>query len=260
MMYSTVSGKPRSALIVLLVSALLLGACGSKPSEQKKRDQAAKDKLVITNVRLAGIYLQRGQLNFAKEKADKAIEADPSSSMANNMMGILSWRLKEYDNADRYFRRAVRYGPDNALAANNYGAFLCDMGKIDDSLEYFDRAAENPYYEKRSGAMTNAGRCLMKKPDSQKAETYFRRALKYNANEAEALYYLAQISYDTNRTLTARGFLERYFATGSQSAESLYLAVRVENAMGNKRLAIRYARRLKDQYPTSPEASRVKIR
>ena len=74
------------------------------------------------------------------------------------------------------------------------------------------------------------------------------------------MLYLAKISYQTKRTLTARGFLERYFATGRQTAESLYLAVRVENAMGNKRLAIRYARRLKDAFPTSPEASRVKIR
>ena len=259
-MHSRGFSKHQFALALLLVPVLLMSACSGKPSEQKQRDQAALDKLVVTNVRLAGIYLQRGQLNFAKEKADKAIEADPKSSMANNMMGILSWRLKEYDEADKYFRRAVRYKPDNALAANNYGAFLCDMGKVDDSLEYFDRAAENPYYEKRSQAMTNAGRCLMKKPDPQKAEIYFRRALKFNAKEPEALYYLAQINYDANSTLTARGFLERYFATGSQSAESLYLAVRVENAMGNKRLAIRYARRLKDRYPTSPEASRVKIR
>jgi type IV pilus assembly protein PilF len=247
-------------LIILLVFTLVLGGCGSKPSEQEQRDQAALDKLVTTNVRLAGIYLQRGQLNFAKEKADKAIEADPKSSMANNMMGILSWRLKDYDAAEKYFHRAVKYKPENALAANNYGAFLCDIGKIDQSLKYFDSAAQNPYYEKRSQAMINAGRCLMKKPDMEKASEYFRNALKYNAKESEALYYLAKINYESNRTLTARGFLTRYFETGSQSAESLYLAVRVESAMGDKRMAIRYARRLKDQYPTSPEASRVKIR
>ena len=246
-----------SGVMVLL---LLLAGCGSNPSKERDLEQEQKDKIVVTNVRLAGIYLQRGQLTFAKEKADKALATDPNSSEANNMMGILSWRLKAYDEADHYLSRAVRLQPDNALAANNYGAFLCDQGKIDKSVKYFDKAAANPLYEQRSQAMNNAGRCLMKKPDLVRAEQYFRKTLTFNARDPEALYYLAKISYDTRRTLTARGFLQRYFETGSQSAESLYLAVLVENSMGNKRLAIRYARRLHDLYPKSPEAARVKIR
>lgn len=243
-----------------MVLLLLVAGCGYKPVKEKDPEKEQTEKIVITNVRLAGIYLQRGQLSFAKEKADKALAADPNSSEANNMMGILSWRLKAYDDADHYLNRAVRLQPDNALAANNYGAFLCDQGKIDKSIKYFDKAAANPLYEQRSQAMNNAGHCLMKKPDLVRAEQYFRKTLTFNARDPEALYQLAKISYDTKRMLTARGFLQRYFETGSQSAESLYLAVRVEYSMGNKRLAIRYARRLKDQFPKSPEASRVKIR
>lgn len=244
----------------LIILLLALTACSAKPAYRANASSEELDKIVITNVRLAGIYLQRNQLNFAKEKADKAIAADPNSSIANNMMGILSWRLKEYDKAERYFHKAVRLKPDNALALNNFGAFLCDRGEIDRSIKYFDKAAENPLYEKRAHALTNAGRCLYKKPDLEKAELYFRRALKFNRNDAEALLHLAKISYQTKRTLTARGFLQRYHDTGQQTAESLYLAVRVENAMGNKRLAIRYARRLKNSFPTSPEAARIKIR
>lgn len=250
------SGMRVGTLLVLL---LALAACSTKP-EYRNSSAEELDKIVVTNVRLAGIYLQRNQLNFAKEKADKAIAADPNSSIANNMMGILSWRLKEYDKAERYFHKAVRLKPDNALALNNYGAFLCDRGEIDRSIKYFDKAAEIPLYEKRANALTNAGRCLYKKPDLEKAELYFRRALKFNRNDAEALLHLAKISYQTERTLTARGFLQRYHDTGQQTAESLYLAVRIENAMGNKRLAIRYARRLKDSFPTSPEAARIEIR
>jgi type IV pilus assembly protein PilF len=246
-----------TALLMLL---LLLGGCGSNPAKEKDPEKEQIEKIVITNVRLAGIYLQRGQLSFAKEKADKAYATDPNNSAANNMLGILNWRLKAYDEADYYFSRAVRLQPDNALAANNYGAFLCDQGKIDKSVKYFDKAAANPLYDQRSQAMNNAGRCLMKKPDPVRAEQYFRKTLTFDNKDPEALYQLARISYDSKRTLTARGFLQRYFDTGSQSAESLYLAVRVEHAMGNKRMAIRYARRLKDQYPKSPEASRVKIR
>jgi type IV pilus assembly protein PilF len=238
----------------------ILSACSSTPSAQEQSEIEQTRKVVATNVRLATIYLQRNQLSFAKEKAETALKADPKSSDANNMMAILSWRLKEYDKADKYFRKAIWLQPNNSSALNNYGAFLCDRGKIDQSLQYFDRAVENPLYGSRSQALTNAGRCLVKKPDAKKAEAYFRRALKFNRNESEALLQLAKLSYQSNRLLTARGFMQRYLGTGRKTAESLYLALRIENAMGNKQEAIDYARELQQKFPTSTEASRVKIR
>lgn len=249
-----------SRVVVLLFAMTFLSACSSTPSGQEQNEKAQTDKVVATNVRLATIYLQRNQLNLAKKKAEKALKADPKSSDANNMMAILSWRLKEYDTADKHFRKAVWLQPNNSSALNNYGAFLCDIGKIDQSLQYFDRAVDNPLYKSRSQALTNAGRCLIKKPDAKRAEAYFRRALKYNRNEAEALLQLARLSYKSGRLLTARGFMQRYLGTGRKTAESLYLAVRIENAMGNKQEAIGYARELQQKFPTSTEASRVKIR
>jgi len=249
-----------SRMIVLLAAAMFLSACSSGPSEQKQRELEQINKVVATNVRLATIYLQRNQLGFATEKAEKALKADPKNSDANNMMALLNWRLKEYEKAEKYFRKAVRLQPTNSSALNNYGAFLCDRGKIDRSLQYFDRAVDNPLYKSRSQALTNAGRCLIKKPDIRKAEAYFRRALKFNRNESEALIQLAKLSYQSDRLLTARGFMQRYLGTGRKTAESLYLALRIENAMGNKQEAIAYARELQQKFPTSTEASRVKIR
>lgn len=252
--------KINSRVVVLFAAMTILSACSSTPSAQEQSEIEQTRKVVATNVRLATIYLQRNQLSFAKEKAETALKADPKSSDANNMMAILSWRLKEYDKADKYFRKAIWLQPNNSSALNNYGAFLCDRGKIDQSLQYFDRAVENPLYGSRSQALTNAGRCLIKKPDAKMAEAYFRRALKFNRNESEALLQLAKLSYQSNRLLTARGFMQRYLGTGRKTAESLYLALRIENAMGNKQEAIDYARELQQKFPTSTEASRVKIR
>lgn len=247
-------------IFILVVALTLVSACSSKSAKKTKKSSEQVNAIVATNIGLATIYLQRNQLGFAKEKADKALQADPDSSYANNMMALLQWRLKQYDEAEKYFRRAVELQSSNSSALNNYGAFLCDRGEIDRSLQYFDRAVENPLYGNRSQALTNAGRCLVKKPDAKKAEAYFRRALKFNRNESEALLQLAKLSYQSDRMLTARGFMQRYVETGRKTAESLYLALRIENAMGNKRVAIRYARQLQREFPTSIEASRVKIR
>jgi len=155
-----VNRKSVVSIFVLVIAFVLLSACSSKPSNKAKKDSEQLDRVVATNVRLASIYLQRNQLGFAKEKADRALQANPDSSHANNMMAWLQWRLKQYDEADKYFRRAVRLLPSNSSALNNYGAFLCERGKIDRSLQYFDRAVENPLYKKPSQALVNAGRCL----------------------------------------------------------------------------------------------------
>lgn len=247
-------------LVALLVVVTLLPACGSKSSKQEQKNTPQNNRIVSTNVQLATIYLQRNQLGFAVEKAERALAADSKSSQANSMMALIQWRLKQYDLAEKYFRRAVKLQSNNSIALNNYGAFLCEQGKIDRSLKYFDRAVENPLYRSRPQALTNAGRCLLKKPDVKKAEVYFRRALTLNRNETKALLLLAKISYKSKRMLTARGFMQRYLGTGKKTAESLYLALRIEKAMGNKRDAIQYARQLRRDYPTSSEASRVKIR
>lgn len=254
------SNKSIIRTILLVVALTLVSACSSKPSNKAKKDSEQTDRIVATNIRLASLYLQRNQLSFAKEKADRALQANPDSSHANNMMALLQWRMKQYDKAEKYFRRAVRLLPSNSSALNNYGVFLCDRGEIDRSLQYFDRAVENPLYKKPSQALVNAGRCLNKKYDAKRAETYFRRALKFNRNEPEALLQLAKLGYQSDRMLTARGFMQRYLGTGRKTAESLYLALRIENAMGNKRAAIDYARQLQRKFPASTEASRVKIR
>lgn len=243
-----------------LITGLLLSACTTGSSKRATEKTLLTQKIVSTNVRLATIYLQRNQINIAIEKAERALEANSKSSQANSMMALIRWRLKEYKVAEKYFRRAIRFQANNSIALNNYGAFLCDMGKIDRSLQYFDRAVENPLYRNRSQALTNAGRCLIKKPDAKKAEAYFRRALKFNRRESEALFQLAKISYKSKRMLTARGFMQRYLETGRKTAESLYLALRIENAMGNKQDAMQFARQLKREYPASTEASRVKVR
>ena len=47
-------------------------------------------------------------------------------------------------------------------------------------------------------------------PDQVMSEQYFRRALDINPNFPEALYQMAQLSYDQQNYLQARAFIERF--------------------------------------------------
>lgn len=241
--------KMRTAL---LLGALLLSACAS--TAEREAEEAKRARLVQTNIQLANSYLQRDQLEFAKERLEKALAIDSDDSQANNMMAVLQWRLKDFDAAESHFRRAVYGDKENAEAQNNFGAFLCDRNRVQEAEEWFRRAIANPLYKTPAAANENAGLCFLKAKELAKAESYFREALRLDPVLPASLLNMARISFESDRTLAARGFMQRYFQAASDSPEALLLAVRIERALKNKNEEASYAVRLRGKFPTSPEA------
>lgn len=242
---------------VLALVAVGLLAAGCTSTAERQANEVKRRQIIDTNIQLATGYLQNGQLEPAKERLDRALRVDPRDSQANNMMALLQWRLKDYEAADRHFRRALDVEKENAEAQNNYGVFLCERGRIDEAEMWFKRASENPYYRTPALANQNAGLCLMKRGARPGAESYFREALKHDPRLAPSLHQMALISFESNRALAARGFIQRYFEVGEDSPEILLLAVRVERALKNKDAEASYALRLRGKYPGSPEAEQL---
>lgn len=241
--------------LALLLAGVFTAGCAS--TAERQANEAKRRQIVDTNVQLATGYLQNGQLEYAKERLDRALQVDPRDSQANNMMALLQWRLKDYETADRHFRRALDVEKANAEAQNNYGVFLCERGRIDEAETWFKRAIENPYYRTPAMANQNAGLCLIKRGARPAAESYFREALKRDPQLAPSLHQMALISFESGRALAARGFIQRYFEVGEDSPEILLLAVRIERALKNKDAEASYAVRLRGKYPGSPEAEQL---
>lgn len=240
---------------VLLLAGLLAAGCAS--DAERQASEAKRRQMIDTNIQLATGYLQNGQVEYAKERLERALKIDPRDSQANNMMALLQWRLKDYEAADRHFRRALDAEKENAEAQNNYGVFLCERGRIDEAESWFKRAIENPYYRTPAIANQNAGLCLMKRGSRPEAEAYFREALKLDPRLAPSLHQMAVITFDSGRTLAARGFMQRYFEVGEDNPQVLLLAVRIERALKNKDAEASYALRLRGKFPASPEAEQL---
>lgn len=243
------------SVIAVLTAVVLLGGCASqveRAAEQAKRKQA-----VDTQVQLGAAYLQRERYDIAKPYLERALELDPDDSQANNVMAVLMWKLKDHDRAERFFRRALDRDENNPAIYHNYGAFLCERGRLDEGVRMLDRVVDDRLYTAAADANVNAGICLMTKPAPAAAEKYFREALRTRPTHANALFYMARISYDGGNALAARGFLQRYFQVAEDNPEALLLAVRVETAMQDKDTAASFALRLKSKFPTSSEAQQI---
>jgi len=234
---------------VLAMLCVAMAACVS--AEKRAR-------LADIHTKLGAGYLQRGQLSVANDELRQALAADPNHVEANNVMGLLQVQLQDYEAAESYFLAALDAAPNNAEVHNNYGTFLCERGRFDAADEHFRKALADRLYRTPDLANLNAGLCALKKPAPDKAREYFRAALAINSRLTPALFQLAQLSYNAGQTLSARGYMQRYFELAHDSPQALWLAIEIERALGNRDLQAGYAMRLKAKFPDSPEAQALK--
>jgi len=168
------------------------------------------NQLASVNAQLGLGYLRNGQLDLAWERLNAALQADPNYATAHNGMALVYGRLNEPQKAEEHFKRAIALNPSDSAAQTNYGAFLCQHGRIDEGETYFMKAVANPLYTKPAMAYSNAGLCKLRVDDLEAAQIYFRAALRADPRFPVALENMAQISFDEQAFLAARGYLQRY--------------------------------------------------
>jgi type IV pilus assembly protein PilF len=236
-------------LLLFCASAALAAGCASSdvPPEVSDEDAAR------FNVQLGISYLQRGNLQDARDKLERAVEQDPSFPSAHAALGLLYERVGELDKAGVHLRRAAQLAPDDAGMQNNYGGFLCRRGEREAGIEYFDRAARNAFYRTPEVALTNAGVCARGIPNIAAAEAYLRRALEVNRTYPDALLQMADLKLTAGDAFNARAFMQRYESVATATAASLALGRRIELAAGDTRAAAQYERRLRQEFPDAPE-------
>ncbi|MCC5809306.1 MAG: type IV pilus biogenesis/stability protein PilW [Ectothiorhodospiraceae bacterium] len=235
-------------LLVLTFVFFLLSGCASN---QQRGDMKQAS---MVNTQLGISYMQQGNLNQAMDSLRKAVEQDGSNAQAHSSIAVLYERLEEYEDAERHYRRAVRLDDGNPSAHNNYGRFLCNRGEYAAAEQQFQRALRDPLYERRELPLANAGFCALRAGDHDKAREYLRRALDRSPSFAPALRRMAELQFESEEYLSARGYMQRYREVGDMDAQALWLAVRIERALGNRDEASSYGLRLRADYPDSEEA------
>jgi type IV pilus assembly protein PilF len=242
--------------IILIITITGLSACSTKDEMvvDKKVSEPDLQQASALNVQLAIGYIDRDQLGIAQDKLDKAIEQDPKNIDAYTTMAYLKRKVKELEQAEKYYLEALDIKSTNPNIHNNYGGLLCQMGRYDDALKEIRLAYEDPFYETPYLAYANAGTCLLDKGDYKEAEKMLRKALRDQPNYAGALISMAEIGVKTEKYLMARAYIQRYHAVAKPNAESLWLQIQSEKALGAEEHYLKYARRLLKDFPDSDEA------
>ncbi|MBX2879525.1 MAG: type IV pilus biogenesis/stability protein PilW [Granulosicoccus sp.] len=206
------------------------------------------------NAQLGAQYLNRGELDQARDKLLKALEQDDDNALAHVTFAQLQSQIEKPKEAKHHFKRALEIEPDKPEHRNSYGIYLCEVKDYEQAKKQFRAAADNPYYDTPEFALDNAGLCMLDADYLSEAEEFLREALRVNPKFANAYLHMADLMHRKQRLTVADAYYQRFKSYGPETAESLWLGIKIMNDSGQAKAAERYAGRLLNQFPGSKEA------
>lgn len=253
----------RFARVGLIAAPLLVAGCTSEPSgtaigsrppsssgADRPFDPRASAK---AHAELAAGYIELGNFAVALEEAKIAVDTDASFALGHSILGLVHMELRDQALAQQSFERALRLDEKDPDINHNYGWFLCQTGREREAVKFFMRAVANPLYPSPAKTHLSASNCMQKVGDLKAAADHLDAALRIDGNYAAALIAGARMDF-TRRNLTrARERIGRYNQIATPTAESLWIALRIERLRGDRGSEASFASQLRRRFPGSQE-------
>lgn len=251
-----------------VAAALLLLAAGctttttitgpdGRPVVRADNEPASPERRAQVRLELASLYFSRGQADTALQEVRLALAAQPNLASAWGLQGLIQADMGDAAAADQSFRRALQLAPRDADLMHNHGWFLCQQQRWDEADARFEQALAQPQYRDALRTMLVRGVCQARAGQLEAAERHLSRAYELDPANPVTAFNLADVLLRRSDFDRARFYVGRINAVPQLvSAQSLWLAARVEQRSGNLDAARSLGLRLRDRFPKSPEALR----
>ncbi len=237
------------AIVVILTSVPgCVSTRNGVPVTKQEPDAALQD-----HIQLGLGYIGEGNRESARFHLQKALEISPRSPGVHNGLALLYQLELEPDRAETEFRKALSLDPGFSRARNNYGVFLYQNERYEEAYDQFLKVSRDISYDLRAQACVSLGLVAQKLGRTQDAEEAYQKALALNGRFAVAYLALANIYFDQKKYPEAKTMLSRYDSLSRPSAQSLWLAVRLENIFGDVDAEESRGLALKKMFPYSQE-------
>lgn len=253
------AGTVRRFAAVLLMP-VLVAACATTgaPSDRTLRaesDREEVDRRASVRLELASLYFSRGQGATALDEIKRALTFKPDMPEAYNLRGLVLASMGDPLQAEESFQRALQLGARDGATMHNYGWFLCQQRRYTEAEAQFQAAVALPQYRDTVRTLLAQGVCQARAGRWAEAERTLSRSYELDPSSPVAAYNLGDVLLHRGELERARFYVGRINAVPEYvTAQSLWLAARIERRLGNESATLDFGRRLRDRFPDSTEA------
>lgn len=247
--------------IVIVSFLLLLSACVSSATTVTTKSVGSGHKMAFdpqgaadTRIKLALLYLQKNNMQQAKENIEKALEYQPDDANIYRIFAYYYQRVNEENKAETLYKKSLALDSKNPDTYNNYGTFLCQQARYAEAEKAFLTALKQATYTAVANTYENAGTCSEKAGDADKAIFYYQYALSHNPNKSYLHLTLAKLSISNKDYAAARLHLFDFQKKNKESAESLWQWIRLSYATEKNAALNKFAGELLEKFPESQQS------
>ncbi len=246
----------------VLLLGLLLGGCANVATQGVPEskdlvtasDESDASKRARVRMELAAAYFGRGQMTTALDQVKLAIQADPTLGAAFNLRGLIYANLGEHALAEESFRQSLKFDAKDADALQNFGWYLCQQKRYAEADALFVRALAVPRYPHTARTLLAQGVCQAFAGRLEVAEETLGKSYELEPDNPSTGVNLAEVLYRRGEYQRARFYIRRVNAMPEvSSAQTLWLAARVEHKMGNAHGVQAFGRQLQERFPEARE-------
>ena len=137
-------------------------------------------------------HQQAGRLDEAILCYTKSIQLEPTAE-AHTFLGWTYSFRRDYEKAIQECHQAIRGDPEFGNPYNDIGAYLIELGRLDEAIPWFEKAIEAPRYDPRHFPHFNLSRIYVKRYEYGKAMRHLRKALELEPRYRAARHELGKL-------------------------------------------------------------------
>jgi len=255
-------GRRLALALVSWVCVLWLQGCaarapvtGAGPEIVTPSDETDARRRARIRLELAVGYFEAGKVAVALDEVKQALAADPSFADAYNLRGLIYMQLNELPAAEESFLKALSQRSGDPNVQHNLAWLLCQQQRYAEADQRFAQALAHPAYMARSKTLMTQGLCQARAGQAAQAEQTLLRAYEIDAGNPMVGYNLADLFFRKGEFTRAQFYIRRINNNDFANAESLWLGIKVERALGETVAMRQLADQLRKRYPQSREAA-----
>ncbi|TCK55124.1 tetratricopeptide repeat protein [Flavobacterium sp. 90] len=219
------------------------------------------DKVRAVRIAAADLYITipREQISSqysdafssAQKELKDLLEYQTDFAVGNVMMADYYLKLKDYDNAEKFYWRGLKKDSQTNYALLNLSVVYNMQGKNDKSLEVLEKAKKND--PKNDRIYYNLGLLYNEMNNKAEAEKQFAKAVELKSNNPRVYYNYGLMLNQKGKSKEAENILKKGIAISPSAPELYYALTFVYLKMENQGKVLETATKLKQLDPDNPE-------